>query len=241
MISPQLRSRVFQRDNYTCQMCGQTPRDDGAKLEIGHLTAKCHGGPDREENLITLCRTCNRGTGETDIVNISVDNSESTRKKTTKKTVSFALTGQKTFLDEDIDRIRRAYPRQVEPEAAKRAIRRAIIRLSAQKKIGVKQSAEEILKATISFAASAAGRAGGLFHNYVPANPAKWFNGGRYLDAEKDWKPAGNFAAAVDAPAPATSELERARACEIAADELMRAEGVKPCPYFKSPRPTPAA
>jgi len=49
----ELRRQILQRDNYTCQQCGQT-----SPLEVHHLKAKHIGGTDDPANLITLCETC---------------------------------------------------------------------------------------------------------------------------------------------------------------------------------------
>jgi hypothetical protein len=51
-----LISEVFERDNYTCQYCG----DYGGKLEADHKIPFSKGGDDSLENLITACRRCNR-------------------------------------------------------------------------------------------------------------------------------------------------------------------------------------
>lgn len=51
-----MSKRVFQRDNYTCQYCGER----GIKLEADHIVPFSKGGKDCESNLITSCRRCNR-------------------------------------------------------------------------------------------------------------------------------------------------------------------------------------
>lgn len=51
-----LIKQVFERDDYTCQYCGQI----GGKLEADHIIAFSKGGSDKLENLITACRKCNR-------------------------------------------------------------------------------------------------------------------------------------------------------------------------------------
>lgn len=66
-ISGRLRSEVFDRNGFTCQMCGLTPGDiDPAtgrkvRLHIGHIKDKSLGGKDELSNLRTLCSTCNQG------------------------------------------------------------------------------------------------------------------------------------------------------------------------------------
>lgn len=59
-ISVSTRFDVFQRDDFTCQLCGKT-REGGAKLEVDHKIPVSKGGSDRMNNLWTLCRECNAG------------------------------------------------------------------------------------------------------------------------------------------------------------------------------------
>lgn len=66
-ISAKLRAEVFDRNGFTCQMCGLTPGDvdpyTGRKvrLHVGHIVDKNLGGRDELSNLRTLCSTCNQG------------------------------------------------------------------------------------------------------------------------------------------------------------------------------------
>lgn len=68
-IAPSKRSRILQRDNYRCLMCGATPQETG--LDIGHLISRDAGLAigmsdyelDDDENLGTLCSPCNSGQG----------------------------------------------------------------------------------------------------------------------------------------------------------------------------------
>lgn len=66
-ISAKLRAEVFDRNGFTCQMCGLTPGDidpyTGRKvrLHIGHIKDKNLGGKDELSNLRALCSTCNQG------------------------------------------------------------------------------------------------------------------------------------------------------------------------------------
>lgn len=53
------RILVFERDNYTCQICGKTLKD-GVKLEVDHIIPVSRGGSDNLNNLQTLCFDCNR-------------------------------------------------------------------------------------------------------------------------------------------------------------------------------------
>ena len=66
-ISSRLRAQVLERNGYTCQMCGigagdiheQTGRK--ARLHIGHVVDKSHGGKEEMSNLKALCSQCNQG------------------------------------------------------------------------------------------------------------------------------------------------------------------------------------
>jgi hypothetical protein len=66
-ISKKLRAEVFDRNGFTCQMCGLTPGDidpeTGRKvrLHVGHIKDKSLGGREELSNLRTLCSTCNQG------------------------------------------------------------------------------------------------------------------------------------------------------------------------------------
>lgn len=60
-ISKKLRFLVFERDNFTCQACGKTPREDGVKLSPDHIVPVDWGGETTLENLQALCRECNEG------------------------------------------------------------------------------------------------------------------------------------------------------------------------------------
>lgn len=53
------RFRILQRDNFRCQYCGRTPKDD-IKLEVDHIIPICKGGDSEDSNLITACFECNR-------------------------------------------------------------------------------------------------------------------------------------------------------------------------------------
>ena len=65
-ISNRLRAEILERNGYTCQMCGIGAgdiMDDGrkARLHIGHILDKHHGGTKHPTNLRTLCSQCNQG------------------------------------------------------------------------------------------------------------------------------------------------------------------------------------
>lgn len=51
-----LRRLVFERDNYTCVYCGE----EALLLEADHVQPKSRGGLDNAENLVCVCRSCNR-------------------------------------------------------------------------------------------------------------------------------------------------------------------------------------
>lgn len=52
----ELRAAVFERDDYTCQYCGER----AGKLECDHVIPVSRGGHHHITNLITACFTCNR-------------------------------------------------------------------------------------------------------------------------------------------------------------------------------------
>lgn len=60
-----LRFKVFHRDGFTCQYCGQKPPD--VILEADHIVAKSKGGTEIIDNLITACFDCNRGKSNKDL------------------------------------------------------------------------------------------------------------------------------------------------------------------------------
>ena len=51
-----IRERIFVRDDYTCQYCGER----GGRLECDHIFPVSRGGGHEDENLTTACRECNR-------------------------------------------------------------------------------------------------------------------------------------------------------------------------------------
>lgn len=58
-ISKRIRFRVFERDGFRCQYCGQGAPE--VALEVDHKTPRCAGGSDDMENLTSACYACNRG------------------------------------------------------------------------------------------------------------------------------------------------------------------------------------
>ncbi len=59
-----LRFKVLQRDRFKCVLCGDHPaRNAECVLHVDHVTPWSKGGKTREDNLRTLCATCNVGRG----------------------------------------------------------------------------------------------------------------------------------------------------------------------------------
>ena len=52
---PLSRKNIFQRDNNSCQYCGQKNK----KLSIDHVFPRSRGGTDNWENVTTACLRCN--------------------------------------------------------------------------------------------------------------------------------------------------------------------------------------
>lgn len=64
LMTSKLRESIKQRDNYTCQKCGLSTKDEkNLLLEIDHIIPISKGGMSTEENLQTLCWKCNRTKG----------------------------------------------------------------------------------------------------------------------------------------------------------------------------------
>lgn len=57
-LDPKLRNAVLTRDEFTCQCCGEGGQAYLAVLTAHHIIEVVQGGPDTEENLITLCVKC---------------------------------------------------------------------------------------------------------------------------------------------------------------------------------------
>ena len=51
---PEIRKQVYQRDNYTCQICN----NQGGRLNCHHLVSLSKGGTNEKSNLETLCQNC---------------------------------------------------------------------------------------------------------------------------------------------------------------------------------------
>ena len=54
-----LRWYILERDNFTCQCCGQAAPN--VRLEIDHVVPVSEGGTDDATNLRVTCYACNRG------------------------------------------------------------------------------------------------------------------------------------------------------------------------------------
>lgn len=52
----EIRDRIFARDDYTCQYCGER----GKRLECDHIHPVAKGGTHEDSNLVTACFSCNR-------------------------------------------------------------------------------------------------------------------------------------------------------------------------------------
>ena len=57
-ISRKLRQKVWERDKYSCAICGSKEN-----LTVDHIYPECRGGTLRLGNLQTLCRSCNSKKG----------------------------------------------------------------------------------------------------------------------------------------------------------------------------------
>ena len=57
-VSKELRFRVFERDNYTCQRCGKQ-----YDLSLDHIKPRLLGGANTLDNLQVLCTACNTQKG----------------------------------------------------------------------------------------------------------------------------------------------------------------------------------
>lgn len=64
LMTPKLRQQIIERDNYTCQKCGNsTYKEPNLLLEVDHIIPVSKGGITKEDNLQTLCWKCNRHKG----------------------------------------------------------------------------------------------------------------------------------------------------------------------------------
>lgn len=64
LMTSNLREKIKNRDNYTCQKCSLSSKDiKNLLLEIDHIIPLSKGGITSENNLQTLCWKCNRTKG----------------------------------------------------------------------------------------------------------------------------------------------------------------------------------
>jgi len=64
LMTTVLREKIKNRDNYRCQCCGLSLKQEpNLLLEIDHIIPLAKGGITREDNLQTLCWRCNRSKG----------------------------------------------------------------------------------------------------------------------------------------------------------------------------------
>lgn len=64
LMTKKLRQDILDRDNYTCQVCGNsTHKEPNLLLEIDHIKPVSKGGVTEMKNLRTLCWKCNRAKG----------------------------------------------------------------------------------------------------------------------------------------------------------------------------------
>ncbi len=80
-IPDKKRLKVLKRDNFTCQSCGKSPAlypelqiDAVVKLEADHFQPYSKKGSDDIRNMHTLCMLCNRGKGNNENLNITIQN-----------------------------------------------------------------------------------------------------------------------------------------------------------------------
>lgn len=60
-MTPALKKTILERDNYTCQNCGNSIyKEPNLLLEIDHIIPVSKGGETEPDNLQTLCWRCNR-------------------------------------------------------------------------------------------------------------------------------------------------------------------------------------
>ena len=54
---------IYQRDNWTCQLCGVDLKDRPGEIHVDHIVPLARGGLHYRANLWTTCQTCNLSKG----------------------------------------------------------------------------------------------------------------------------------------------------------------------------------
>jgi len=67
-VPPGLRSKILERNGYTCQLCGAGAGDPDpchpgrkVRLHVDHIVPASQGGRTEEDNLMVTCSACNQG------------------------------------------------------------------------------------------------------------------------------------------------------------------------------------
>lgn len=60
-MNPELRGRIFDRDERRCVYCGEVY--PAPQLTLDHVEPRMRGGDNSEGNLVTACRNCNARKG----------------------------------------------------------------------------------------------------------------------------------------------------------------------------------
>ena len=67
-MTASMRFDVLKRDQYRCQICGRSSRQDSALvLHVDHIVPVARGGLTEQSNLQTLCQDCNLGKSAKDM------------------------------------------------------------------------------------------------------------------------------------------------------------------------------
>ncbi|WP_051612864.1 MULTISPECIES: HNH endonuclease [Mesoplasma] len=71
LVSDKVRIQIFNRDNLTCQVCGDSKKNNNSiVLHIDHKVPIAKGGDSNLSNLWTLCKRCNLGKSDLILENI---------------------------------------------------------------------------------------------------------------------------------------------------------------------------
>lgn len=74
VVTESQRTRIYERDGWTCQICGNTAateyrHDDPMSPTLDHIVPRSKGGPDTDENLRLAHAVCNSHRGTETVVN----------------------------------------------------------------------------------------------------------------------------------------------------------------------------